>query len=359
MIDKNSYTDKDDNFDTTDKQENEQILESVESDATDTYYNDTLSKQAVGRLFNDYVKIQEEETPVKETQPYQEDSSIAEILKRIERSALGSVLKESSKDGGHTYDDDYIEYINSMADGSEKDDSKRYLEQPEAIKQLTQRQKVIKMNDEVQPVSFDSGYEDNLDIVYSEKPDTNSPKEFFFSYKFFLGASCIIVLLMFAFFILKINSLNDELATSKEKLATANKLNMRYDELAKSNEQLQQRISELTTENESIKQQYALNSNPPEDVVTAPEDMTPMGTPDSDLVAPEPQPEVNTPQQSDVIKDTPTPGYKYKLKSGDNLSKIAQKAYGSSSKYKDIMEANNISNDKSLQIGTELIIPQL
>ena len=49
-------------------------------------------------------------------------------------------------------------------------------------------------------------------------------------------------------------------------------------------------------------------------------------------------------------------GY-YIVKRGDSLSAISKKVYDNSSKYKDIMEKNNITDPTSIKEGQKLIIP--
>jgi nucleoid-associated protein YgaU len=48
---------------------------------------------------------------------------------------------------------------------------------------------------------------------------------------------------------------------------------------------------------------------------------------------------------------------KYKVQSGDNLSKIAKHFYGDAQKFTVIARANNIANPDLIQVGEELEIP--
>lgn len=70
------------------------------------------------------------------------------------------------------------------------------------------------------------------------------------------------------------------------------------------------------------------------------------------------------PDPVDLPTPTPTPGAnaparKYKVQSGDSLSKISSKMYNTSARWKDIYDANKsrLSNEGDLRIGQELIIP--
>ncbi|MBE7182136.1 MAG: LysM peptidoglycan-binding domain-containing protein [Terriglobus roseus] len=49
----------------------------------------------------------------------------------------------------------------------------------------------------------------------------------------------------------------------------------------------------------------------------------------------------------------------YTIKAGDNLSKIAEKFYGSASKYETIAKHNGISNPDHIQVGQQINIPPL
>lgn len=49
----------------------------------------------------------------------------------------------------------------------------------------------------------------------------------------------------------------------------------------------------------------------------------------------------------------------YTVKSGDNLSRIAERFYGSANKYTGIAQANGISNPDLIKVGQELNLPVL
>jgi LysM repeat protein len=49
----------------------------------------------------------------------------------------------------------------------------------------------------------------------------------------------------------------------------------------------------------------------------------------------------------------------YTVHSGDNLSKIAKRFYGSANKYTGIAQANGISNPDLIRVGQELSLPVL
>jgi LysM repeat protein len=86
---------------------------------------------------------------------------------------------------------------------------------------------------------------------------------------------------------------------------------------------------------------------------------------------PYPLPDVANPNPTDgsTIEPTPTPkptpkalsqqGRTYVVQKGDTLSKISQRFYGSTKRWKDIYDANRdrISNINQLKVGTKIVIP--
>ena len=68
------------------------------------------------------------------------------------------------------------------------------------------------------------------------------------------------------------------------------------------------------------------------------------------------------PTYSDLHHEIATTGgaeQPYTIKSGDNLSHVAQRFYGAASKYTDIAQANGISDPNKIQVGQALSLPVL
>ena len=68
------------------------------------------------------------------------------------------------------------------------------------------------------------------------------------------------------------------------------------------------------------------------------------------------------PSYSDLHHEIATVGgdeQPYTVHSGDNLSKIAKRFYGSANKYTSIAEANGIANPDLIKVGQELSLPVL
>jgi nucleoid-associated protein YgaU len=67
------------------------------------------------------------------------------------------------------------------------------------------------------------------------------------------------------------------------------------------------------------------------------------------------------PQYADLHHEIVPAGQeqKYTIKSGDNLSKISQRFYGSANRYQKIAEANHISDPDHIRAGQEITLPVL
>ena len=68
------------------------------------------------------------------------------------------------------------------------------------------------------------------------------------------------------------------------------------------------------------------------------------------------------PQYSDLHHEIATsggPNQSYTVKSGDNLSKISKRFYGSPDHYASIAAASNISDTNKIQVGQQIKIPVL
>lgn len=68
------------------------------------------------------------------------------------------------------------------------------------------------------------------------------------------------------------------------------------------------------------------------------------------------------PQYSDLHHEMITrggPNQSYSVKSGDNLSNISKRFYGSANNYPKIASASNISDPDKIRVGQELTIPAL
>lgn len=77
-----------------------------------------------------------------------------------------------------------------------------------------------------------------------------------------------------------------------------------------------------------------------------------VAAPDEEVIEP-------VPQDEQVRQDPQGEGYTiYVVRRGDTLSAIAQRFYGSASRWRVIARANNLKDPKRLRVGMELVIPQ-
>jgi hypothetical protein len=68
------------------------------------------------------------------------------------------------------------------------------------------------------------------------------------------------------------------------------------------------------------------------------------------------------PQYSDLhheISTTGGPNQSYSVKSGDNLSRISARFYGSPNHYSNIAAASNIADPNKIQVGQQITVPVL
>jgi nucleoid-associated protein YgaU len=68
------------------------------------------------------------------------------------------------------------------------------------------------------------------------------------------------------------------------------------------------------------------------------------------------------PQYADLHHEMTTtggPNQTYSVKSGDNLSKISARFYGSANHYSNIASASNIADPNKIQVGQQITIPVL
>lgn len=76
-------------------------------------------------------------------------------------------------------------------------------------------------------------------------------------------------------------------------------------------------------------------------------------------VAPPPTGRVMAPAEAGAAPEHRSEAAVHVVEPGDTLGKIARKYYGSSDRYRPIMEANNLSSSSILRVGQQLIVPPL
>lgn len=316
----------------------------------ETYYNDNISRKAVGRLFNDYVKIEEGDE-------LEEISSIVEGYEDDfgETAAMeDEYTDEIIKDKPYTGDPKYMDYINSMS-RSTRNEKSRHLEQPESVKQSTHKEDKAKARSadleryKSRPKTIEQ-FEEYDDVEYEEQYDRSQNLPEFIrgltlSKKYIVAFGGFVVLLLFSFFVFKINSVNAQLKVANDNLNDLSQIRSDYNNLSIENEGLRDKLLELEEENTLLKQQAINNSSG---------GVTETEAPPADAEDSKP---ANTAQTNTETPGTPRSGSKYVVKKGDTFWSLAKQAYGDGNKGKEIMSANNISKETDLKIGVEIMIP--
>jgi nucleoid-associated protein YgaU len=176
------------------------------------------------------------------------------------------------------------------------------------------------------------------------------------------GAALALVLFLFMIGAFRNESDNDLVASSNDPEA----LQVRIQELTARVEKLENASKPLvaldatTTQNPSPELAALVNDQALKQFIsdnTSPEAMNFSGE--------DARPEPTTPAEVRPVP-TPVPTPKaaatrsYTVKKGDTLSKISQTCYGTSTRWKQIYEANRdrISNINQLKVGTQLVIPE-
>ncbi len=157
------------------------------------------------------------------------------------------------------------------------------------------------------------------------------------------GALAVFVVMLLILFVLiyKYNANNNMLKEANKTIEETNGEQGEITKLKLQNDELTQKLNEINTELDSIKEQvsgFSASSTETD------------ASQNSNSTESNPQ----TPAPSNVNSNGDTV---YVVKQGDNLSKISKLFYGNLTDYSKIMKANNLSSD-SLVVGQVLVIPK-
>jgi nucleoid-associated protein YgaU len=317
--------------------------------ATEKYYNDNISRNVVGRLFDDYVRHEEKEQESAVITGYDDETEGAAeeyAADYAEDYAAEFVQKEEK-----VVEPAYMDYITSMS-RSYQTERLRGLEQPESIKQYTQRQEIIKEK----PVVGSEKYRNRskrieqidhyVDEEYEDTYETDEDRLFSVSgllsnRKAMVAVGGFVVIAIFSFLVFKINAVNGELTTATELLAeNASKIED-YQSLRIENDGLQQQLralqAELAAAESAVPAENGGEAAPDAEGTQAPTDAT------------------AAPNAGD--EPSAASGTTYIVKPGDTFWSIAVDIYGDGNKSTAIMSNNNITTDTDLKIGAELLLP--
>lgn len=274
-------------------------------------YTDEITKKAVGRLLDDYIKDDEINyfSPKQEYVEYDDEYEYSE----------GFIEDEEDFEE----DDNYL----SAYDDNEYEKVSRYSPRRSRQGRGGKTKKAKKKNN----AALSSKSSRDVREVSAKNKASYSYKSNIG--KIILGVIIVLFLVVLSVLIFKINSLSAKLEQSEKKLE---EMQQKYGQDSESElEKLKKQVSDLQKENESL----LGNSNKNADSST-------------ESVSTEQSSSAQTADYSNLPAE-------YVVQKGDNLWKISEKVYGDGHMYTKIAEANNISTDGGLYTGQKLTIPKI
>lgn len=307
------------------------------------YYSEDITKKVVGKLFEDYVKEDEENYFTESKEKYSKNPSdehntseeyFDDLYEDIDEE--DDYYEDEEDDYEEDEEDDYEEvkpkpvktkpvkkinyddvktYSPRRSRGRIKSDSAKKVSR---AKPIPSERNVNKTKPKTKKHNLDY----NNNFINDEDMEISSGG--FSGIRVFISIAFIVMLCVLAFFAYKVNGLSSKLeeAEAKIKEISSDKTAEEYEEEIKS---LYTQLNALKSEDSS--------------------------EPNSDNGS-----NSDTDSNTDTSQITTTPT-EYIVKKGDNLSKISKNVYGDRNLYNKIAEANNISDGANLYVGQKLIIP--
>ena len=305
-------------------------------------YDDDISRIAVGRLFNDDVRMDE-------------GNAEGEYAADTEDDGYAEAEPPASAE-----DEAYQAYIASMATTREEGRMPKRVETGGRRRDASQSpgyKKIVVQRDEPRPPAAPakrwSDYEKADDDYEAERAPTSGTKEAVLALlsgqnlRYVFAAVVALLLIIILMLVFKVNASGSSIAKlqkDSEDAKTVVEQNQRLlitiDDLELQLNTANNELSALQAENNSLRTDLsALQTNTAPDVNNPPDPGASAGTGTS--------------------TDTPPSGggQRYTIVAGDNLWKIANKFYGDGNRSGEIKKANNITDESKIQIGTIIIIP--
>lgn len=326
----------------------EDINNSTSEDSFE-FYNEKKTKEAVGRLFQEYLNDGEKNyfAPKITNHEYYEDDAQNEFLETPyeEYDAYDAFdeyddLQNPNDHYKNEYTYDTVKLYsprrkrNTKTRGKtkpkNKHNSKKSFEKP--VKKVLEHppKKNIKKIESFPVNNFDDEFddEDYLDDDYDNFKTVNKTfKNFILGFLFFALTISVIFLLV------KAVSLKMELSDFKERFINLSN-STSESQSAKEIERLKVQINELLEENKTLKESIKNTSISNTPTVN------------------QSQEQEEQKEQEESLQEG-----EYIVQKGDNLWKISLKVYQDGNLYHKILEANNMSSDDTLVTGQKLIIP--
>lgn len=289
-----------------------------------SFYTDDMSKEAVGGLYKDFAESGEPD-------------------------GEGGDISEKTAGTGAETEDDYIKYMQSISKTSSKRSEAKSgkAEKESTPKSGTRRTTSVSLS------SRDGGRTSAMLRHEKAEPEEESDGDerdseegspfaalVLANLRYIIVGMFVVLLIFSVYLILTVNSLNSKLKAAGDPVAANTELRDQYNTLLIASEGKDTEISELRQEVARLTEELAAVPVQTEPPTTAPPTQTePPATPKPG--------ETNVPS-----------GTTYTVEEGDTPWSIASKFYGNGSYYTKILEANGLSENAVLKIGTKLIIPQ-
>lgn len=349
------------------------------------FYNEKMTKKAVGRLFQEYIDDGEKnyfipddddddeekynnryEEPVAETyeDEYYEDLSEEDYqeYQNYNNQPSEKYKYEYSNEDDDDFDDEYAAYMDDEVD---VDYNKNY--SYDTVKLYSPRRKRGSRGKTVKKEKVRAEKTIKQKTVKETKPKKDSkPKkryqeeylndDYFDEYENKAGKIVTVILGIFSCVLLitvivllyKLNIVTAEMKHLSERLNNTAATPSVTEEL----NALKAQVEILTKENETLKSTQSDNNNNTGEAVNS--NITPAAnTNTNENEINKKNTEISQDENSTTIPST------YTVVKGDNAWKISKKIYGTGDNYLKILEANNLDGEAALVVGQELVIPQI
>ncbi len=266
------------------------------------FYNDELSRKAVGKLF--------EPQP---DSPEDEEDEVPTAFKNAKNVFFNQEDDEDSKKSHLSYiytpDDEDIDY--SVYRRKQRSEAQGSKPNPRSTKPRNRYNEIP-----LEQPQMSEAYSPELPAIT----------------RTIIAAGAFIFLIVLTVMIVNINSMNAKLRAAEDKVKQADDIRKQLSELTIKYDDLQSTNKDLTAQLERIQVSETSPSQDQGEVTSQ-------------------EPSTDTASSSSGLPTT------YSVQSGDNLSKISKRFYGNTTDFQKIKDANNLKND-DIFIGQNLIIPE-